>query len=307
MPFIGPVFRGAYAGGTQHRFVPRYSTASAPMGPVRRRRPVARRGANPRSIRGIRAFQRVFRRRVAMRRRPSSSNFAETKFLPLAPANEATPAAIQVGAKAYFKGFVIGTRPSSWSSGPSDLGGISITKGVDANQRIGNYVYLKHTLVNLNIDMKLNTDVAPPQEFRVIVFRQRREAMPAGVNPDPAGTLFLTEAGGSTGHVVGGINGTDLMLQPLNKEKWIIVRDQKFTLQKPNHGQDSFGNGGYKNSKNFRISLGYRKKAHYESANLPTNVPYHYGIFIYARSLDKDHNASNWEVNLRGSTLYNDV
>jgi len=305
MPFIGPIYRGS--GGVQTRFVPKYSSSPLRYGPVQRRKPsMMRRGAAPASLRGIRTFQRVFRRRRArVARRPTSA--VETKYLALNPVNEAAPSAIQTGAKAYWKGFVIGSRPGSWTPGPSDLGGIACAKGVDSNQRVGNYIYLKHSLLNLNIDMKLNSDVAPPIEFRVIVFRQRREAMPAGINPDPSTTLFLSEAGVGFGHLVGGVNGTDLMLQPLNKEKWIIVRDQKFTLQKPDHGDHSFGNGGYKNMKNFRLNLGYNRKAHYETANVPSNVPYHYGVFIYARSLDKDHNASNWEVNTRGTTTFNDL
>lgn len=289
--FIGPIAGGQRPG----RFVARRVSQN-----------MRRKFTRPQRF-GAKTIQRAFRR---FRRAPPKLGVRptfETKYLPLNPQNEALPGAIQTGAKAYWKGFVVGTRPPSWASGPTDLGGIACQKGVDANQRIGNYIYLNHTLINLNIDMKLNSDVAPPQEFRVIVFRQRREAMPAGINPDPSQTLFKKEDGSDVGHGTGGINGTDLMLQPLNKEKWIIVRDTKFTLQKPDHGDHSFGNGGYKNMKNFRFNLGYKKKAHYESANLPTNVPYHYGVFIYARSLDKDHNASNWETNLRGTTCYNDL
>lgn len=304
MVLIGPVFRGAYAGGTQHRFVPKYSTSSARYGPVRRIR------GNPKRVTsGLVKFQRKFRARRARGRavfgqRPTF----ETKYLPVTPQNDVAPAAIQTGAKAFFKGFVMGTVPSSWSStGINNLGGIVCAKGTDNNERVGNYVYLNHTLINLNVDTKINATDAPPLEFRVIVFRQRRQAMPAGLNPDPADSLFKSEAGSSVGHLTSGINGTDLMLQPLNKEKWIIVRDQKFTLQKPAKGTEAMGNGPYKNFKNFRFNLGYKKKAHYESANLPTNVPFHYGIFIYARSVDKTINANNWEVNLRGTTCYNDL
>lgn len=302
---IGPVFRGAYAGGTQHKFVPKYSTAAPgrhAMGPVRRIR------AKPKQLRGISTLQRRWRSRRSRRPVFGYRPTFETKYLPITAYNEHTPNAIQTGAKAFFTGFVVGTVPSSWSStGVSNLGGIVCAKGTDANQRVGNYIYLNHTLLNLNIDTKLNATDAPPMEFRVIVFRQRRQAMPAGLNPDPANTLFKNEAGESQGHLTSGINGTDLMLQPLNKEKWIIVRDQKFTLQKPSKAGEAMGNAPYKNFKNFRLNLGYKKKAHYESANLPTNVPFHYGVFIYARSVDKGVNANNWEVNLRGTTCYNDL
>jgi len=297
MPYIGPVFNPVQR-RRQTSFARAFSTSRARYGPVQR--------VTKRKLTAVRKVQRAFRSRRSgfkLGRRPTF----ETKYLPLSAQNEATPGAIQTGAKAYWKGFVIGAKPGSWGAGSTDLGGILCQKGVDANQRIGNYIYLNHTLINFNIDTKLNSDVAPPIEFRVIVFRQRREAMPAGINPDPNLTLFKNEAGVDVGHSTGGINGTDLMLQPLNREKWIIVRDQKFTLQKPDHGDHSFGNGGYKNMKNFRFNLGYKKKAHYESANVPTNVAYHYGLYVYARSLDKDHNASNWEVNLRGTTCYNDL
>lgn len=258
-----------------------------------------------RSVRGrARWSGPIYTRRPVFGKRPTF----ETKYLPLNAQNDVAPNAIQTGAKAFFKGFVVGTIPSSWSStGVNNLGGIFCEKGVESYERVGNYIYLNHTLVNLNIDTKINATDAPPMEFRVIVFRQRRQAMPAGINPDPAQSLFKNESGTDAGHLTSGINGTDLMLQPLNKEKWIVVRDQKFTLQKPAKASEPMGNGPYGNMKNFRLNLGYRRKAHYETANLPTNVPYHYGIFIYARSIDKTINANNWECNLRGTTCYNDL
>lgn len=236
-------------------------------------------------------------------------NLAEKKFSPLTDYNESVGAAIQTGAQATCWCCVLGDKPSAWDSSFKPLGGIEIGLGNNKEKRIGDYVQLQKTHLSLNLDMKMNNTQAPPLEFRVIHFRQRRSAMPAGINPDPATSLFLTTSGGEFGHATSGINGTDLMFQPLNKKEWIIYKDQKFLLTKPSH-VDSDGGGQLPNAypcmKNFLFNFPFYKKAKYTGGNIPENVAYHHAVVIYARTLDKDQNSTVWEVNTRGTTTFCD-
>lgn len=248
------------------------------------------------------------------------NSLAETKYSPLTSYDESPSYSIQLASKASMYGFVLGDKPASWTSDFVPLAGIALQKGDTNTERIGDYVNLQKTHFSLNIDMKWDNIVLPPMEFRIIHFRQRRQALPAGINPDPGVSLFLTTSGQQFGHNTDDINGTDLMLQPLNKRKWIIYRDQKMILQKPSKGQpagDATGTPstlipvlqsyGYKSCYSTVFNFNFKKKAKYTAANVPENVPYHHGVVIYCRPLDKDQQtAGAWEVNTRGTTTFVD-
>lgn len=236
-------------------------------------------------------------------------SLAEKKYAPLTSYDESGPVAIQTGAKAFCWCAVLGDKPTVWSSDFKSLGGISIPDvsaetSVPSKSRVGDYVQLQHTTLMLNLDMRFNSTQAPPIEFRIIHFRQRRQAMPAGINPDPGTSLFLNIDGQNFGHDTPLINGTDFINQPLNKRKWIIYRDQKFILTKPTRGDVQTNQYKCMNTFNFRFP--FNTKAKYGVADLPENVVYHHGIAIYARPIDKDINANYWEVNTRGTTSFVD-
>lgn len=237
-------------------------------------------------------------------------NLAEKKFSPLTSYNESVGSAIQVGAQATQWCAVLGDKPSTWSTDFKPLGGVEIVPGNSSEKRIGDYVQLLKTHFIVNLDMKMNNTQCPPLEFRIIQFRQRRQAMPAGINPNPATSLFLNINGSEFGHATSGINGTDLMVQPLNRKEWIIYRDLKTIMTKPAH-VDNDGGGQLPNSqypcmKNFVFDFKFNKKAKYTATNVPENVAYHHAIAIYARTIDKDQNSTVWEVNTRGTTTFVD-
>lgn len=250
------------------------------------------------------------RKRYSSNRRIASmlSKFSETKLSAMTRIDEQAPSAIQLGALAYQTGFVIGGIPSGWT-GLNDVASMTITQGVQAGQRIGDYVYMKKSHMTLEIDMKETTQAGNlPTEFRVIVFKARRAAYPAGTTKNPGTSLFLDEVGNDFGHGSSGFNGTDLLRQPLNKRLYTIKHDYKFMLSNPLETAVASGySGHYPCMRRFQFNLPYFKKAHFEGGvNSPTDLDFHWAVYIYARSLDKDTKADNWEANLRGNTQWAD-
>lgn len=239
------------------------------------------------------------------------SKFSETKYKACNKIDEKAPVAIQTGALAHMVCFVLGGSPTAWGSDWNDIGGINLNQGVAESQRIGDYTFLKKTRVTLDIDMKEptggTTNTTLPNEFRVVVFKSRRQAMPTGSVRAPQTALFLDETCNDIGHATSGINGTDLIIQPINRRHFCVIKDQKFMLSNPlNPSLGAAYSGHYPCMKRITVDLPHYVKAHYEDSNLPTNYDFHYGIAIYARSLDKDTKADNFEVNLRGTTTYCD-
>ena len=252
----------------------------------------------------IARFNSSRKRYFNTKRRSSVANaISETKLLTLLRKNELAPAPIQTGALAYMLNFTLGGVPSAWS-GFTDLEGMTFPAGTQSNQRVGSYIYLKKSHLNLEIDMKNPGPSKSPVEFRVIVYKARRLAYPAGQTRDPATSLFLNEEGGDFGHTTSGVNGTDLMIQPLNKRIYTIKSDTKFVLSPP---WNTVGySGHYPVLKRMSIDLPFYTKCHFENSTKPTDVDYHWAISIYARSVDKDSSANDWEVNTRGNTQYLD-
>lgn len=240
------------------------------------------------------------------------SRRVETKYLALTNHNEKVPEAIQSGAKTYHLGLIMGTHPSSWTAFQCHLGGIALSN----TQREGLNVYLKHTTLQVNIDMKHNLSSRAPCEFRVIHAKQRRSALPAGITTNPGVALFLNTNGNPFGHastIGGGVpKGSDLMMQPLNRREFIIYSDKRFYLQKPSHldsdGGGQGSSGPYKCARDLKFTFKYNKNTRYnETSDLPENLAYHHFIYIYARSIDQQNNADNWEINTRGTTTYEDL
>lgn len=240
------------------------------------------------------------------------NTYAETKLSALTQLNEANPVPIQPGSLPYKATYVLGTtQPSGWT-GFNPLGGFAFPQGTGVTDRVGNYMYLKNTTINMRVDMNAVNLHAYPTQFRVIVFRQRRGSSPAGISYNPDTALFLNESGGRFGSGVIGTLGYDLMTQPTNKRDFIIVCDKKFILQNQlAEVSEATARGGvfYPTSKSFRFSLKHNKKANFIEAGSqePTDFDYHYGIAVYASRIGQDDAATDWELNLRGTTSANDI
>lgn len=239
--------------------------------------------------------------------------FSESKILPLTKYDESLPTPIQTLALAYWKGFVLGSAPPpAWSSTFNPLSGMACTQGDTSQDRNGNYVYLNRTHLTMEIDMSSAIETNVPHEFRVVMFKARRATDPASISKNPATSLFLSQIGSPEGHETPGINGTDLMCQPLNKRDWVIFHDKRFMMSPPSTfpatGDTSTGyTGKYPVFKRIVFNMPHKIKARYPPGTNPSepiNYDYRYGICVFARAIGKDQNARNWEVNIRGSTSF---
>lgn len=293
-----------------------YRRPMRPKRPIRRRRAVGRRTTFKKPARFNFSMPRYKKNRAIASK---MSKYSETKLNPCREVNEDPPSAIQIGASAYYQAYVIGDLPSSWDSGIFPLNGMSTTFGTEGvAQRVGNYVYLKKTHFLLEIDMKAALDTlaaSPLTEFRVVVCKTRQAIVASGQVKVPQRDLFLKLDGSPYSYQTSGIDGTDLIRQPLNKRDWVIHSDKKFMLTSPPTLRDSGGlqpttyNQKYRSAARMTFNLPYYKRVRYavsDTASYPTDIDYHWGVFIFARAVNKDSPASNWECNVRAVTSYTD-
>lgn len=237
------------------------------------------------------------------------NNFAETKLLACVRQDEIKPQPIQTGAIMNKLGFVMGsTAPAGWDPTLITIDGIQNHIGTGAGERIGDYVYMLKTTISMEIDMGVTSPSPCPIEFRVVCAKARRGIYPSGSTKNPANSLFVNEVGQAVGHAVAGINGTDIINYPLNTRAYTIHTDKKFILSSPQVGTAQSYSGYYPCVKRFQFSLPYYKKTHFVSGQLnPDDLDYFYFWYIYARPIDKDTSASQFEVNLRGTTSFKDM
>lgn len=242
---------------------------------------------------------------------------SENKIIPCDTVNEVSPARIQALALATTKSFTLGNIPAVWSgvTGLQTLSGMSFPLGVGHAQREGKYIYLQKTRVTMEIDMSTIPDFSIPVEFRVICCKARRGNNPSGITNNFANTLFLGTDGNEFGHATSGINGTDLMVQPINKKDWSVRTDKKFMLTNPLLNQDLQGSGvtttyagKYPVFKRMVFNLPYYAKTEIDTnaSNRPADLDYNYLIIVYAKGLGKDYVADKFEINVRGSTTFKD-
>lgn len=238
------------------------------------------------------------------------NGMSENKLIALTSFDETVPAPIQLGALAFTKSFTIGSIPTQWASIPglSALAGMAFPNGTGHSQRIGKYIYLQKTHFSMEIDTQLAANCLPT-EFRVVILKARRSNNPMGISNSYGTSLFLAPDGSSFGHQTTGINGTDLMMQPLNKKEWDIRKDSKFMLSHaalaitPDLNTQS--SGKYPVFKRITCNFPYYAKTEIIN-NVPSDLDTNYVVAIFSRSLAKDNFAGNWEVNTRGTTTFKD-
>jgi len=241
---------------------------------------------------------------------------SENKITPLTNVNEVVPSRIQLAALATTKSFTLGATPAAWGSiaGLSSVAGMNFPLGDTHSDRNGKYIYLQKTRATIEIDMATIPDFAPPTEFRVLCVKARRARNPSGVTNRFDRSLFLATNGNDFGHDTSGINGTDLMVQPVNKKDWVCYSDRKFMLTNPQNLQDLDGStahniyaGKYPVMKRLTFNMPFNMKTEINATdNRPDDLDFNYAIIIYAKGLGKDYLADNYEVNLRGSTTFKD-
>jgi len=214
---------GARKGSTKRsRLSPKYGGA--------RRRAYASRytSKRPTRMRGSR-MQYTINRAVAR----VMNGITENKLMPVTAVNESPGVPIQLGALAYYKGLVIGGIPPGWDSSLVNLDGVTIPQGTQDGERIGDSIFLRKTHLSIEIEAQTAFQQTAPKEFRVLVVKSRQAVMPAGATMFPQASLFLNSSGERFGYSTAGVNGSDLMLQPINKRNWSVYCDKTFHLSNP--------------------------------------------------------------------------
>ena len=234
------------------------------------------------------------------------SRVTETKVLPMTKINEWNPTPIQTLAQAYTSQFCFGSIPAVWS-GTRGLSSITNFQ-IPPADREGDYVYLNKSSLTVEVDMNQGVAGKGLCEFRVICFKSIRADTPVGISHAYKDDLFLDIDGGYFGHETPGVNGTDLMVQPVNKKFWHVLSDERFTLSPSNDGAVNNSNSSYYGShRTMKFSVPWYKKVSFDNLlNTPDNIDYRYVFAIFARPVGKDNAGDSWELNIRGLTTYKD-
>jgi len=242
--------------------------------------------------------------------------YSESKLIPVTRINEQIPDKCQQAGPylyGYWNGFVLGDNiPTGWGTGWIPLSGVATIPGDLANNRQGNYMYLNKTHLTMDIEM-LGTPQSeyPIQEFRVIVFKER-STMPTSLNHNPQAKLFLDELGRDSGHTTQVVGKTprDLMVQPLNKRLFSVMKDISFKLRDGGWNADGKALDSHKR---IICDLPHKIKAKYPftpdvlTATEPSNYNYKYGVIVYSRVIGApDQVANRHRISIRGSTSATD-
>lgn len=203
------------------------------------------------------------------------------------------------------------TLPSSWTGSWQSLDGIPNSTGTGSQERVGDYIFMRKTTVNLCVDVVPDQAAGVPNapwEFRVVVGKSNRKYNPAGVAPDPNTRLLLTPSADARGF---GTNTDErvIALSPPNLREFTIISDRKFTLEAQHTNGGALANnntGHYGCSRTMQITLPHSKKVRFNSQGNPVNYDYHHFILVWARPIGGS-SGSRWNVTTNGSTSYTDM
>lgn len=238
-------------------------------------------------------------------------NVSEQKIVATIPQVEIVGQPTAIGSQILTRCFVTGTVPSNWTGNMIGMQGFPSTRGDLADQFSGDYVYLRKTTLSMILDQNTTLNGSPPQQFRIIVFKRNAKYANFSNEKDPSESLFLDPEGLPCGPQTAGQTGAALMMHMTNKKDWTIYRDMKFTMQAPStlSGSGSADAvvpaGVYKNSRQFRFYLNHFKKVHFGEFEID-DYDNNFGVYVISRNLGADGGTAKWEVNMQGSTTYQD-
>lgn len=194
------------------------------------------------------------------------------------------------------------TQPQNTMFNPMNL--FTFPQGDGNNERVGDYMYIRRSHIKLELQMlpQTSTDQLPAQssvvQFRLMVVKANRKYNRLGISPVAGDSLFLTTENEEFGFGVPGAGSTATvhanMSQPINKRKWLVYKDMRFTLSAPSQEyQDNSdpaditaintANPKYPVKKYVSLNLPVYKKTHYDNAsNHPDSVDTQWLLIIQA-------------------------
>jgi len=200
-------------------------------------------------------------------------------------------------------------------------------QGDGASERIGSSMFIKNGYINMNIQTLPFTEFGtitgdqPLIEFRLMLVKANRKYNPLGEFPDPGETLYLTPGNNTFGYDDSQATH-NFKLQPINKRKWLVYKDQRFTLSYPVVDQrdlqpapDTFRTNNayskYPTSKTCRMKLPVMKKTHFDNAtNHPDNLDTQWLLILQAMHpsfcTPLSRRPDNYVVNMNCTTVCQD-
>lgn len=250
------------------------------------------------------------------------NTIGETKIQALRSWN-ATPAlpveVLPTSGPCYFTNYCLGTAPASFL-GPNgnlafnNLEGFEWPQGTGANQRIGRYMYLKRTTLQLRIAMNPLARHGPVK-FRVIVYKEKRNRYNTAGGGNPCDDLFLSHVGGPVGINTANAPNTRAMnfnTQLVNKRNYQVVKDMKFTLTTQNTSASGSTepftiNQHFKSEKMINLSLGHYKKTAFDDNGNPEDTKYRYCVSIIGMPVSNSVAPHDqWQSYVRGTVSVSD-
>jgi len=253
----------------------------------------------------------------------------EIKVQSLRPVNQAIPLPQQTsgtGANVvWYRNYVLGLGPSAQWVGPNgsynytNLEGFSWSQGTSQSERLGRYLNLKHTTMNLRIACNNISSVSCPIRFRVLVYKSKRKfgnSQAVGSNPNE--NLFL----GTTGQELG-INNAysgdsvsmEFMNMLTNKRNYDIHTDTQFILSPHTFSVQGGSNLvspislGYPAEKNMLLRLPHNSKVAFDdTSNQPEDLNFQYMVTILSMPYGDNTqvSANAWKSNVRGTVSCTD-
>lgn len=190
------------------------------------------------------------------------------------------------------------------------LAGFQWPQGTGPTQRIGRYLYLKHTTMQMRLAMLNTVSNATPTQFRVIVYKAKRNAAAGTGGGNPNEDLFLNNEGRALGINNLGIvesKSFEYMNMLVNKRNYTIVSDTKCILQPSTiavQGANPVGviSTAYPPEKTFSLKLTHNSKTAFSNFNAPLDLNYQYCVSVIAAPLGQvDTRADDWRISFRGT------
>ena len=252
----------------------------------------------------------------------------ELKVQALRPVNQDLPAAQATSGTGsnvvWYNQYVLGQGPTSWT-GPAgsynyvNLEGFTWPEGTSSDRRIGRYMNLKHTTMNLRIACDNLSSVSCPIRFRVLVYKQKRNGPALLAQTNPNTNLFL----GTTGQELGLNNSysgdsvsMEFMNMITNKRKYEIHTDTQFILSPHTFSIQGGSNivsplaQGYPAEKNMLLRLPHNDKVSFNgTTQMPEDLNYQYCVTVLSMPYGNNTqvNARNWKSNVRGTVSVTDA
>lgn len=239
------------------------------------------------------------------------NTIGETKLHALNPFNSHLPSNMGALTDAVWQqNYIVGGSPSGYSNFDA-LDGMTFPVGTGPNDRVGKYMYLKKTTVNLKVALTTPNRLSSPTRFRCVVYKAKRNNTAGVYVVDPGLNLFIDDQGrefGTSSSIATSSQAMTFQTAIVNRKNYDVLRDFQFVLTPPVASVQGGSNLVTPISqtglceKMLRFQLGHYKKVSFNSTNEPSDLNYSYCISLFSMPVGSSTAATNnWSTSLRGT------